>query len=200
MKLRSFAIAGFLTIAAAGCAKKTEQNAASGSAAATGSAVATGSAAAAGSAAATGSAAVPAPTGEPPTFHPKCATLLPTALIAKTHGADAVAVDSDGDQSASCRIMKGSDAVGVYSVDCVDGFDKEAAQTFEIERGAQQAAKAMEPLVGRAGYRMGDTSFTLLDDDTPCRMMVSWLTAPAADAWPEHLKSLMAALTPAAIK
>lgn len=142
----------------------------------------------------------PQPTEPSEDFALSCAKLFPKELAAATHGADDVKVVGDGGGIAQCEPQKGGTSVGVVTVSCVAGFDKEAAATFKSERGLLAAARELTPMVGRDGFRLGDTSFTVLDDDTPCRVQVSWVTAPAEAAWTQALKDIMARVTPAAIR
>ena len=133
-------------------------------------------------------------------YHPNCAKLLPKGLIAKTHGALETRPARERDGNARCELFKGGDGViGIVEVTCAPNLDAELPATLKIEREAQTEAKELSPMVGRAGYRLGDRSFVYLDDDAPCRLHVTWADAAPAN-WADALRAIAAGVTPASIK
>lgn len=151
-------------------------------------------------------AAAPAKPAEAPDAAPpsaagplRCARLFPKELIEKTHGASEARPTSESEESADCELIKEGTAVGIASAECRPGLDpKEVSERFKVEREVMAAAKELSPMVGRDGYRLGDTSFTFLDDDAPCVLKVSWVTPPAAPT--DALRAFAASLSPSSLR
>lgn len=155
--------------------------------------------------AATAKAPAAAPATPPPTpvnmtaeeLNPTCAKIFSAELVAKTHGATEVKDNTPKPgRMAICEFRKGEDVLGTAMLACNPGLD---VTLIEQERAAMTKAKDLTPMVGRGGYRLSN-SFVFNDDETPCRLMVSWMTLPADDVWPDSLRAMVAAINPATLK
>lgn len=127
-------------------------------------------------------------------LHPTCAKIFTPELIAKTHGA--TEVTEQGSKVITCELKKGADVVGSVTVACMPDLD---ASLIERERGAMTKAKDLPPGIGRGGYRISN-SFVVIDDETPCRLMINFMEPPADDALPDVLRAITAAVNPGTLK
>jgi hypothetical protein len=150
-------------------------------------------------------APAPAPATPPPTpvkltadeLKPTCAKIFTPELAAKTHGATEVKdAGAKSGALAICELRKGNEQVGSATIACNPDLDPTA---IERERAAMTKAKDLTPSIGRGGYRLSST-FTFIDDETPCRIMVNWMTTPADDVWPDALRAIVAAVNPNTLK
>ena len=125
---------------------------------------------------------------------PACAKLFTAELAAKTHGA--TEVNEQGSKAITCQFKKGADVVGGVTVACNPDLDP---SLIERERAAMTKAKDLPAGIGRGGYRIAN-SFIVIDDETPCRLMISFMEPPADDALPDVLRSITAAVNPGTLK
>jgi hypothetical protein len=147
----------------------------------------------------------PAPTTPPPApvkltadeLKPTCAKIFTPELAAKTHEATEVTeTGSKGGAMTICELRKGTEQVGSATIACNPDLDPTA---IERERAAMTKAKDLSPSIGRGGYRLS-SNFIFIDDETPCRLMVNWMTTPADDVWPDKLRAIVAAVNPGTLK
>lgn len=195
---RIVALASVLALSMVGCGKKKEE-----------AATPPPSPGSAGSAAAAPTPPAPTPTPAPPAptpvapapvaltaaeMKPTCDKLLPVDLATKAFGADKV--ESASPRLAICTARKGEEVVGSLTVACKEGLD---VSNFGGERAAMTKARDLEPMVGRSGYRIGEGSFFVLDDDTPCRLQII-ISNPTDATWPDAIRAIMAQVSPANLK
>jgi hypothetical protein len=128
---------------------------------------------------------------------PTCAKIITPELAAKTHGATEVKEEGNkGGGMTICQMFKGPELLGSATIACAPDLDPTA---IERERGAMTKAKDLTPSIGRGGYRLS-SNFTFIDDETPCRVVVNWMTMPADDVWPDALRAIVAAINPGTLK
>jgi hypothetical protein len=147
----------------------------------------------------------PAPPAPPPApvnltadeLKPTCAKIFTAELAAKTHGATEVKEEGNkGGGMTICQMFKDGELLGSATIACTPDLDPTA---IERERGAMTKAKDLSPSIGRGGYRIS-SNFIFIDDETPCRLMVNWMTTPADDVWPDALRAIVAAVNPDTLK
>ena len=144
----------------------------------------------------------PAPAPEPvdltaEQLNPTCAKIFTAELAAKTHGATEVKQDeTNAPGMAICQMLKDGESLGSATIACTPDLDPTA---IERERAAMTRAQDLSPPIGRGGYRLS-SNFIFIDDETPCRLMVNWMTPPADDAWPDALRAIVAAVNPDTLK
>jgi hypothetical protein len=128
---------------------------------------------------------------------PTCAKIFTAGLAAKTHGATEVksAMDKPGPMTV-CQLIKDGAVVGSATIACNPDLDPTA---IERERAAMTKDIDLTPSIGRGGYRIS-SNFTFIDDETPCRIIVNWMTTPADDVWPDALRAITAAVNPSTLK
>jgi hypothetical protein len=150
-------------------------------------------------------APAPTPAAPPPTpvkltadeLKPTCAKIITAELAAKTHGATEVKDETPRPGAlAICSLHKGADQVGSVTLACNPDLD---TSLIERERAAMTKAKDMTPPIGRGGYRLSNM-FTFNDDETPCRIQVTFVELPADDVWPDALRAIVAAVNPGTLK
>lgn len=151
-------------------------------------------------------APTPAPTPAPPPLqpvkltkeelNPTCAKLFPPDVAAKTHGATEVKEDTARGPLAICQFMKGGESLGSVTVACNPDLDPTA---IDRERGAMTKAVDLPAPVGRGGYRISN-SFVIIDDETPCRIMASYMTPAEGPAMADALRAIVAAVNPSTLK
>ena len=130
-------------------------------------------------------------------LNPTCAKIFTAELAAKTHGATEVKQDeTNAPGMAICQMLKDGESLGSATIACRADLDPTA---IERERAAMTKAVDLSPSIGRGGYRLS-SNFIFIDDETPCRLMVNWMTTPPDDAWPDALRAIVAAVNPGTLK
>lgn len=128
---------------------------------------------------------------------PTCAKIFPAELATRTHGA--TEVKEEGNPAGGmviCQMAKDGEPLGSATIACKSDLDPTA---IERERAVMTKAQDLSPAIGRGGYRIS-SSFIFIDDETPCRVMVNWMTTPADDVWPDALRAIASAINPGTLK
>lgn len=129
-------------------------------------------------------------------LNPTCAKLFPADVATKAFGATEVKEDTARGPLAICQFLKKGESLGSVTIACNPDLDPTA---IDRERGAMTKAVDLPAAVGRGGYRISN-SFVIIDDETPCRIMASYMTPAEGPAMADALRAIVAAVNPSTLK
>ena len=129
-------------------------------------------------------------------LNPTCAKIFPAEVADQLWSASEVRQEAQAPGMVVCQMFKGEEMVGGVTMGCKPDLDPTA---IERERAVMTKATDLPPSIGRGGYRIAN-SFVFIDDETPCRLMVSFSSPPADDALAGHLRAITKAVAPSTLE